>query len=79
VTAYSDPHSLNDGGLAGEQRAETRRRADRGADIDRQTCIAVGEITFAVFEEGLVAGVWPQDLIAALDVPGLACVIRQSR
>src|SRR5208283_285498 len=38
--------------------------ADRGADIDRRTRLAVRDIAPAIFEEGLVARVRPQDLIA---------------
>jgi len=47
------------GRLAREQDGQTRGRANRGADIDCRTRIAVGGRALAVFEEGLVARVWP--------------------
>jgi hypothetical protein len=51
------------GRLAGEQGGQGRSRADRGADIDRRTRFAVGDLALAIFEERLVPGVRPQDLI----------------
>jgi hypothetical protein len=43
---------------------QTLRRAGRSADVDRRTCLPSRDDALAILEEGLVARVWPKDLIA---------------
>jgi hypothetical protein len=54
--------------LAVEQDRQTLGRTNRSTDIDRRTRLAVGRFGFAVLEEGVVARIGPEDLVA-LRVP----------
>jgi hypothetical protein len=57
--------------LAVEQDRQSLSRANRSTDIDRRTRLAGSGGGFAVPEEGLVARIGPEDLIALRVVAGL--------